>query len=229
MAQSKVWNHFSKPFKTADGDTKVKCKMCNETLSYRSTTTNMRKHAKGEHKLVIPSQAPRGCKKRRTFSTASAASSKESDNSDIDSPPASTNTQNDTNALARSESASASFHAGPLDRCVNNINAFASGGQRDSECVNALMCMIAADNMPLRTPEKRGFKKFVKTLQPAFKIPCESVLTRLLEEKYEVLRERISRWIDEAQHQSLTCDIWTHKYAMKSYLGVTGHFRRGLR
>ena len=89
------------------------------------------------------------------------------------------------------------------------------------------MYMIAVDNMPLRTPEKKGFKRFAKALQPAFKIPCESVLTRLLEEKYHVLRVKISMWIDEAPHLSLTCDIWTHKNTMKSYLGVTAHFRRG--
>ncbi len=35
--------------------------------------------------------------------------------------------QGDTNVLTRSESASsASSYAGPLDRCLNNINAFAS-------------------------------------------------------------------------------------------------------
>lgn len=33
--------------------------------------------------------------------------------------------------------------------------------------------MISVDNMPFCTPEKRGFKKFVKTLQPLYKLPSE--------------------------------------------------------
>ena len=96
MAPSKVWNHFSKPYKMPDGQTKVNCNVCNESLTYRNTTTNLRKHAEGKHKLEIPSQAPRGGKKRRTFSAASGASTdkdKESADSEIDSPPASTSAQ----------------------------------------------------------------------------------------------------------------------------------------
>ncbi|KAK3913135.1 E3 SUMO-protein ligase ZBED1 [Frankliniella fusca] len=120
-----------------------------------------------------------------------------------------------------------SHYQGPLDKCVNNINAFAVGGHKDAECTNALLFMLAVDNMPLRTPDKQGFKVFVKALQPAFKIPSETVCTRLLEEKYLVLRARVAQWILSAGNISLTCDIWTHKYSMKPYLGLTCHFKRG--
>lgn len=104
---------------------------------------------------------------------------------------------------------------------------FSAGAHRDAECVNALMFMIVADNLPLSTPDKTGLRVFANTLQPLFKVPSESTVTRLLHQKYEVMKERVKGWIRDARHICITCDLWTHQHTMKGYLGFTVHFRRG--
>ncbi|CAG5093189.1 Protein of unknown function [Cotesia congregata] len=57
-------------------------------------------------------------------------------------------------------------HQGPLDRCINNATSFAARGWKHNQVTTALLQMIAIDNMPLSTPERPGFKMFVKKIQP---------------------------------------------------------------
>jgi len=87
--------------------------------------------------------------------------------------------------------------------------------------------MIAKDDLPLRTPEKDGFKTFVKALQPLWKPPTEPTVTKSLEQKYETLKAHFGQRIAKADHLSLTVDLWTHTETMRGYLGLTVHFREG--
>ena len=86
--------------------------------------------------------------------------------------------------------------------------------------------MIAKDHMPLRTPERLGFQAFVKKLQPLYRIPCESTLTKMIEMKYEELRERYGVILSKSDSICLTTDIWTHGSTMKSYLLFSHKVRR---
>ncbi|KAL1466676.1 hypothetical protein MTO96_042571 [Rhipicephalus appendiculatus] len=103
----------------------------------------------------------------------------------------------------------------------------AGGGVREKHATDALGYMIVHDDLPLSTPEKDGFKTFVKALQPLYKPPTEPTITRSLEAKYEELRAHIARRIQAADHLSITADLWTHESTMRSYLGLTVHFREG--
>jgi len=112
----------------------------------------------------------------------------------------------------------------------NLINFFLfllAGGARDVQCTDALLYMMAVDMMPLRTPERRGFQVFCKTLQPLYRFPTEQTLTREMEQKYYRLRSFVGKMMEEAENITLTFDVWTHSSTMKSYLGCTAHFRRG--
>lgn len=93
--------------------------------------------------------------------------------------------------------------------------------------MDALLYMIAKDNLPLSTTERGGFKLFVKKLQPLWNIPCEPTVTKKLHEKYELLRDRVIEKLTEVESVCLTTDIWTHKHTMRSYLGITAHYRDG--
>ncbi|XP_075725351.1 uncharacterized protein LOC142761754 [Rhipicephalus microplus] len=64
-------------------------------------------------------------------------------------------------------SASSSFD-GPKGKCLANAVAFARGGVREKHATDALGYMIAHDDLPLSTPEKDGFKAFLKALQPLY-------------------------------------------------------------
>lgn len=87
--------------------------------------------------------------------------------------------------------------------------------------------MIAVDNLPLCTPEKKGFKMFVEKLQPLYNLPCEPTLTKRMTIKYEELKIKVKAELQEADSVCLTTDIWTHQHSMRSYLGLTVHYIKG--
>ncbi|KAL3217334.1 hypothetical protein MRX96_032524 [Rhipicephalus microplus] len=123
-------------------------------------------------------------------------------------------------------SASSSFD-GPKGKCLANAVAFARGGVREKHATDALGYMIAHDDLPLSTPEKDGFKTFLKALQPLYKPPTKPAITKSLEAKYEEFRAHFDRRIQAADHLSITADVWTHANTMRSYLGLAVHFREG--
>lgn len=87
--------------------------------------------------------------------------------------------------------------------------------------------MISVDNMPFCTPEKRGFKKFVKTLQPLYKLPSEKTREKLFDDKCVQLKEKIFKKINNATSITITTDLWTESMNVKSFLGLTAHYING--
>ncbi|KAK3922547.1 Zinc finger BED domain-containing protein 4 [Frankliniella fusca] len=79
--------------------------------------------------------------------------------------------------------------------------------------------------MPLSVTERKGFRFFCKSLQPLYHLPSEPTVTKRLRLKHDELKALVSKMLGEAESISLTCDIWTHQSTMRSYLGVTAHFR----
>ncbi|CAL1687618.1 unnamed protein product [Lasius platythorax] len=47
--------------------------------------------------------------------------------------------------------------------------------------------MIAKDNFPFQTVENEGFQYLLKTVAPLYKLPGRKSITKLMEEKYELL------------------------------------------
>lgn len=75
---------------------------------------------------------------------------------------------------------------------------FLAGGHRHNQITTALLRMIAVDNMPLRTPERSGFKMFVKKIQPLYHLPCEPTLTAAMSRKYQDLSKKIKVELQQA-------------------------------
>lgn len=84
--------------------------------------------------------------------------------------------------------------------------------------------MIAKDNLPFATVEKEGFKTFMKTIAPLYKIPSRKKITSLIEEKYEFLSSMIKTQFLNIKNLCLTTDIWTDTINTKSFLGITAHY-----
>jgi len=84
--------------------------------------------------------------------------------------------------------------------------------------------MIAKDNLPFATVEKEGFKTFMKTVAPLYKIPSRKKITSLIEEKYEFLSSMIKTQFLNIKNLCLTTDIWTDTINTKSFLGITAHY-----
>lgn len=84
--------------------------------------------------------------------------------------------------------------------------------------------MIAKDNLPFRIVEREGFRSFMATVAPLYKIPCRKNITRFLEDKYDILLNLMKEQLSKITYLSLTTDIWTETLNVKSFLGLTVHF-----
>lgn len=98
------------------------------------------------------------------------------------------------------------------------------GGTKAAEFTNNLVFMIVRDNLPFATVEKEGFRTFMKTVAPLYKIPNRKKITSLVEEKYEILSSMIKTQFLNIIHLCLTTDIWTDTLNTKSFLGLTAHY-----
>lgn len=87
-----------------------------------------------------------------------------------------------------------------------------------------LIYMICRDNMPTKTVEREGFLHFVKTLCSMYKIPSRSILTILIEHRYEKCKLYLTRLLHQMHYISLTSDICTITNSTRSFLIITGHF-----
>lgn len=101
---------------------------------------------------------------------------------------------------------------------------FSEGGSKAGQITNAILFMIAKDNQPYQIVEDEGFQHFVKTAIPLYKIPSRKSITRLTEEKYELLSMVIKSKLSVADAITLTSDVWTDTLNTQSYLGMTAHF-----
>lgn len=88
---------------------------------------------------------------------------------------------------------------------------------------NLIMFMIAKDNLPLSIVDNEGFQRLMKLVTPLYTVPSRKTITKLLDAKYEVLKDKFINNIQKASSFTLTCDIWTD-VSNKSYLGVTIHY-----
>lgn len=83
--------------------------------------------------------------------------------------------------------------------------------------------MIASENLPLSIVDSKAFKRLMNTAAPLYRIPSRRTITRLIDAKYDVLKEKFKEDLKCNSTYTLTCDIWTD-VSNQSYLGVTIHY-----
>ncbi|KAK3911435.1 Zinc finger BED domain-containing protein 4 [Frankliniella fusca] len=231
MAPSVVWTYFKK----VDNGKKVKCLKCSKELCFNKSTSALLTHLETVHRLKLNKQNKR---KREDTAADSDPDDPSSTSQDNDTPSASTgNASGDHSAPAspalnsppaksRSHTSASAVSPGPMDRCLSTSASFSAGGHRDVTVTNALVFMIAKDDMPLSTTSREGFRFFCNKLQPLYKLPSVPTITKKGEMTYEELRPKFAAEIAAVQSITLTADIWTSQ-AMKSHLGVTCHYPKG--
>ncbi|XP_066589542.1 E3 SUMO-protein ligase ZBED1-like [Prorops nasuta] len=111
-----------------------------------------------------------------------------------------------------------------ISKSVASMKSFELGGKKSTEITNAILYMIARDNCPLNTVEKKGFQKLMKVSVPMYQVPSRKLITKLIEEKYSALSSIVSERLSNVDHISLTTDIWTDTINTKSYIGLTAHY-----
>jgi len=87
----------------------------------------------------------------------------------------------------------------------------------------ALAEAIARDRLPISMVEGRGFIEFLHKLNPRFRVPVHSTITRRLHAVYAVIRAKLKEVLTEAEFLALTTDMWTSR-GKDAYCGVTGHW-----
>ena len=87
---------------------------------------------------------------------------------------------------------------------------------------NAVLFMICKDLLPISTVEHEGFLTLLKVLAPIYKPPSRKTLVKMLESRYDILKEIFIKELADADYYCITCDNWTD-CSNQSYMGVTIH------
>ncbi|KAL4295645.1 hypothetical protein GQ457_12G016750 [Hibiscus cannabinus] len=70
--------------------------------------------------------------------------------------------------------------------------------------------MVILHEYPLSMVEHYGFRKYSKTLQPGFKVPCRNTTKKDILKRYETEKKSISALLRESNGRiALTTDMWT--------------------
>ncbi|XP_036143022.1 uncharacterized protein LOC105840848 [Monomorium pharaonis] len=206
-SKSCYWKFFAR---TNEGG---RCILCHQIVKTKGNTTNLRFYLARAHPKVLL-QIKNTTDAETSGVTESSISTKQGkvmsqDETSIDLDidvddfelmaksvsPSTSPSSSVTSNLSRSESSVslpvAKKRQCTLDVTFRNQKSFYDGGTKAAEFTNYLVFMIAKDNMPFATVEKKGFRTFMKMVSPLYKIPSRKKITNLVEEKYEFLSESL--------------------------------------
>lgn len=231
--KSQVWKYYDKI-----DDNKSKCKLCQKVIKCTGNTTNLFGHIRNVHKAayieIVPFQKITSEKESITQSVLEldASSTNETPNGIVDK------LQSDSEAVIPSTSSSQSTTK-PLDSdsevipikrqksimaSFQDISSYSESGIKTRKLNNCLLYMICKDHQPFSIVENEGFKNLIKAVAPQYKLPSRTSLRRWLDNKYEVISETFKKKLSSIENLTLTTDIWSDTFNMKSFIGVTVHF-----
>ena len=78
--------------------------------------------------------------------------------------------------------------------------------------------MIVTDMRPLSMVEDDDFKAMISTFNPKYELPSRPFLTKKMEKKYESIKGKVKKALQETDSIALTTDIWT-SVGTEAYLG----------
>lgn len=206
--RSVAWDHF-----IDKGGSIAECKICKNSLSFKSSVSNLTKHLKKKHPLVdlvrrnaseeqaqLPSQIPAAA---AVVATAVPASSQ---------PPSSSGASGTVRVLQGSAKTISSY--------IYKRNAEKSKSDIDELIMN----LFILDFQPFRLVEMKGFRKLMNTAFPFYIIPSRKYFANnLLPGKYESLRAEKMEEMKRVESVCITADMWT-SCTCDSYMAITGHY-----
>ena len=84
--------------------------------------------------------------------------------------------------------------------------------------------MMILNELPFRFVEREGFKRFVGSLCPRFKIPSRFTMSRDCSALYKEEKEKLKVFFrNESQSICITTDTWTSVQNI-NYMCITAHF-----
>ncbi|KAL0808545.1 hypothetical protein ABMA28_012990 [Loxostege sticticalis] len=241
LKTSNLWNCFDG---STDGNKMATCKICQSKISYKSSTSNLKKHLDRKHPtiqfvsskpLLLDSSQPPPEANTRTTSQPPTSISSTSTTTPSDStrsskeenePSNSTSSCDDGEHATTSRSSKPAHLSKPL--LNQNIIRYVNKKITPNEQKNLdrlLMQLFIFDYQPFSIVQDRGFRAFVAGLNPSYHLPDRKVLSNnLLPALYETCLAQTKEKLEaEADSVCLTTDIWTSS-VNDAYLGVTAHY-----
>lgn len=204
---SVLWAHFDK-----DNTNKTaQCHLCKDTLSYKSTTANLRIHLKRKHVGTFTSLMEEEHQQIRSEGepaplTQNLPSTSNAPITVLPPPPPPTSQGSKKQKV--------------LDTYVNKKITADQKKRIDLDLLD-----LCVDGLhPFSLVEERSFKKFCHWI-PGYKLPTRKTLSNsLLDETYHRVDQQIkSQVFGEVQSICLTTDLWTSR-TTECYIAVTGHY-----
>lgn len=186
----------------------AKCSLCQSTLTYCKTTSNLMKHLVTKHPLEY-AERHGGDPAMPVTSTTSTVSTP------------STSSEGTTTSAAPSV-----FR--PSQRTLQEVLAkkdgYKEGGAKKKHLDDLLLGLITTDMQQMSIVEDKGFRSFVLGLDPRYTLPSRREITRkLLPTKYELARKELYDELQETPYLALTTDIWSSRQT-RGYITVTIHY-----
>ena len=94
--------------------------------------------------------------------------------------------------------------------------------QKVEELTRKLALMCALDLKPISMVEGLGFRYFLHSLNPQYKVPCRKTVSKYLQKLYEEEKADLISTITGLD-VSITSDLWTST-AQQGYIGITAHY-----
>ncbi|XP_063902930.1 E3 SUMO-protein ligase ZBED1-like [Zophobas morio] len=219
-----------------------RCRFCLKIVKNHSNTTNLLSHMKRKHPMIplnqksimnveSKSEQEEPCKKRQCFEkpTSPIIQSEPgcSGSRTIERSCDNISNLSEATTLSILDSSSFSHIKGKQKKVTEvfeEVSSYTEGGRNASKITNAILYMLAVDNMPLKTVENKGFKKFLQTTLPLYKLPCRKTFTNMMDERYEVISSQIKEDFKNVLNFTITTDIWTDSFNTRSFMGITVHF-----
>ncbi|KAJ2954342.1 hypothetical protein O0L34_g2603 [Tuta absoluta] len=238
MKTSNLWNCFD----SIDTVNKIAiCKMCKVRLSYKSSTSNLKKHLERKHPTVqfirSKPQPPSSTLEpsRPTPATidsgAPTPTPAESNAHSVQPPPLASAATTSTPSAATNEKAQQGNASGDNTHKILSQPVIARYIKKKltpnekKKIDDLLMQLFIYDYQPFSIVEDRGFKAFVEGLNPSYVLPTRKVLSNnYLPALYEACLANTKEHLEsQALSVCLTSDIWTSS-TNDPYLGLTAHY-----
>ncbi|XP_074034348.1 E3 SUMO-protein ligase ZBED1-like [Leptinotarsa decemlineata] len=194
-------------FFSAESEEKAKCNLCNHILSYKTSTSNLKKHMVRLHPLVnVEMNENQGPRLQKV----------------VAEPP-----RTEPALMEPSTSTTESGEALPkkikivqtqlnIPKPINLVTK-----KKIDRC---LMSLFTKDYQPFSVVEDEGFRSFVNCLNPAYQLPSRKTITyTLLPSIYEETFHNLQSKIKDVRSVTLTTDCWT-SINIESFMAVTIHY-----
>lgn len=94
-----------------------------------------------------------------------------------------------------------------IDTFFKKNECYESGSERKENLDKALMAMIATDVQPFSIVEDKGFREFVKALDPRYKLPSRTTLQNVMAVNlYSSIKNSLKGVLNEMEQCAITMD-----------------------